>query len=109
MGLALINTLLNNRLGPASSAPARKRRTGGVDGGREVEQSDAEVSRSSVQRRVGLGALKTISNMLRQQALVMAFADIFMLLTFLFAAFIFALPLVRKPRGGSPPAMLGAH
>ena len=55
-----------------------------------------------------VAALKTISNMLRQQALVMAFADIFMLLTFLFAAFIFALPLVRKP-AAIPTGDAGAH
>ncbi len=30
----------------------------------------------------------------------MAFADVFLLLTVLFVAFIFALPLIRKPRSG---------
>ena len=55
VGLALINTLLNDRLGPASPAPAREREWGSSHGGRDAQQSDAEVSRSRI-RRVSRGA-----------------------------------------------------
>jgi DHA2 family multidrug resistance protein len=53
-------------------------------------------------------ALKTLSNMVRREALVMSFADVFYLLTFLFLALACALPLVRKPRAAGAGAA-GGH
>jgi DHA2 family multidrug resistance protein len=52
-------------------------------------------------------ALRTISNMVRREALVMSFADVFLLLTFLFLGLVCALPFIDKPRAA--PAGGGGH
>nr|WP_244622786.1 DHA2 family efflux MFS transporter permease subunit [Microvirga brassicacearum] len=106
VGLALINTILNDRW---DLHLQRLRES--VDWG---SVTAVETLNNLTQNYHGLGsdasaaALKTISNMLRREALVMAFADVFLLLTFLFTAFIFALPLIRKPRA-APPGDGGGH
>lgn len=46
--------------------------------------------------------------MVRMEALVMAFADVFYILTFLFVVLALASPLMRKPKGG-PPTGAGGH
>lgn len=51
-------------------------------------------------------ALKTMSNMVRREALVMSFSDVFVLLTVLFLALICALPFIKKPKA-APPADAG--
>ena len=42
--------------------------------------------------------------MVQQQAMVMSFADIFLILAVLFAAMVFLVPLVRAPQGGGGAA-----
>ena len=102
VGLALINTILNDRW---DLHLQRLRES--VDWG---SATAVETLNNLTQKYLGLGsdasaaALKTMSNMLRQEALVMAFADVFLLLTVLFVAFIFALPLIRKPAAAAPGA-----
>jgi DHA2 family multidrug resistance protein len=56
----------------------------------------------------GQAALRTISNMVRREAMVMSFADVFLLLTFLFLALILALPFIKKPRA-APAGGGGGH
>jgi DHA2 family multidrug resistance protein len=95
VGLALINTLLNNRLDLHL-----QRLHDSVNWGRAtVNETLASLTLKfqALGPDAGLAALKTLSNMVRQQALVMSFADIFYLLTFLFVALACAIPLVRKP------------
>jgi len=46
-------------------------------------------------------ALKQMAAIVRQQALVMAFGDVFYLLTFLFCALVIASPLMRRPKPGA--------
>ncbi len=106
VGLALINTLLNDRW---DLHLQRLRESVEWGSSTAVERLNNLTQKfHDLGSDASVAALKTISNMLRQQALVMAFADIFMLLTFLFAAFIFALPLVRKP-AAIPTGDAGAH
>nr|WP_246504986.1 DHA2 family efflux MFS transporter permease subunit [Microvirga antarctica] len=106
MGLALINTILNNRWDLHL-----QRLRENVNWG---SQTAIETLNNLTQKYHGLGsdataaALRTMSNMLRREALVMAFADVFLLLTVLFISFIFALPLIRKPRA-APPGAGGGH
>ena len=57
--------------------------------------------------RVNAAALKTMSNMVRKEALVMSFADVFLLLTLLFLALACALPFIKKPRAA--PSGGGGH
>ncbi len=100
VGLALINTTLNNRLDLHL-----QRLHDSVNWGRSVAN---ETLASLTLKFHALGpdaaqaALKTMSNMVRKEALVMSFADVFYLLTFLFLALACALPLVRKPRAAAP-------
>jgi DHA2 family multidrug resistance protein len=106
MGLALINTILNNRW---DLHLQRLRESVSWSSATAVETlNNLSQKYHDLGSDASAAALKTMSNMLRQEALVMAFADVFMLLTFLFVAFIFALPLIRKP-AAMPTGDAGAH
>ena len=48
-----------------------------------------------------------MANMVRREALVMSFADVFLLLTVLFLGLVCALPFIKKPRAA--PAGGGGH
>ena len=97
VGLAMINTLLNKRL---DLHLARLHES--VAWGRQV----AEDTLSGLAQRLGnsadaqLAAIKQLGRMVRVQAEVMSFADVFLVLSFLFAALALFAPLMRKP----PPA-----
>ena len=54
----------------------------------------------------GAAALKALANMVRTQALVMSFADVFSCSPFLFVALACAIPFVRRPR---PAGAGGGH
>ena len=99
VGLALINTLLNNRWDlhltrlherfTWSHAPALERLDAMQRG-----FSDYGSAASSM-------ALKAMTNTVRIQGLVMAFEDVFLVLTVLFLAMACAVPLIRKPRASA--------
>lgn len=96
VGLALINTVLNDRW---DLHLARLRES--VSWGRSAagEILDAmTLNFQSLGSDAGQAALKTIADMVRREALVMSFADVFFLLTLLFLGLICILPFVRKPR-----------
>ncbi|WP_394030851.1 DHA2 family efflux MFS transporter permease subunit [Xanthobacter wiegelii] len=99
VGLALINTVLNNRwdlhlarlhehVEWASAAAVERLDT--ITAGFAKLGSDASAA-----------ALKQMAAIVRQQALVMAFGDVFYLLTFLFCALVIASPLMRRPKPGA--------
>lgn len=96
VGLALINTILNNRM---DLHLERLRES--VTWGRATA---VETLANLTLRFQGLGsdagqaALKTLSNMVRREALVMSFADVFLILTGLFVAMAFATPFIRRPQ-----------
>ncbi|MCJ2022969.1 DHA2 family efflux MFS transporter permease subunit [Methylobacterium sp. J-067] len=99
VGLALINTLLNDRWDlhltrlherfTWSHAPALERLDAIQRG-----FSDYGSAASSM-------ALKAMTNTVRIQGLVMAFEDVFLVLTVLFLAMACAVPLIRKPRASA--------
>ncbi|MFG1268677.1 DHA2 family efflux MFS transporter permease subunit [Xanthobacter versatilis] len=98
VGLALINTVLNNRW---DLHLARLHES--VEWGNQaaLEQLDGLTKTFE-----GLGslasdaALKQMALIVRREALVMSFADVFYLLTFVFLALVVAAPLMRRPRPG---------
>ena len=49
----------------------------------------------------GAAALSRLAGMVRRQAMTMAIADVFLLLTVLFFGIILLLPLMRKPSAGT--------
>ncbi|MGE4373120.1 MAG: DHA2 family efflux MFS transporter permease subunit [Xanthobacter sp.] len=106
VGLALINTVLNNRW---DLHMARLREQVQWGSTAALEKLDGLTQALS-----GLGsdaqtaALKEMALMVRMEALVMAFADVFYILTFLFVVLALASPLMRKPKGG-PPTGAGGH
>lgn len=99
VGLALINTLLNDRWDlhltrlherfTWSHAPA-------------LERLDAmQRGFSDFGSAAPAMALKAMTSTVRIQGLVMAFEDVFLVLTALFLAMACAVPLIRKPRAGA--------
>ncbi|MFH3480288.1 DHA2 family efflux MFS transporter permease subunit [Xanthobacter sp. V4C-8] len=98
VGLALINTVMNHRW---DLHLARLHESVQWGSATAIERLDGLTATFS-----GLGsnaadaALKQLALIVRQQALVMAFADVFALLTVLFLALILAAPLMRRPKPG---------
>ncbi|BAF90435.1 MULTISPECIES: DHA2 family efflux MFS transporter permease subunit [Azorhizobium] len=105
VGLAIINTVLNSRW---DLHMARLRDA--VTWSRPYVLDTLNSITAGFQARLGsdaeLAATKKIAQMLRQQALVMAFSDVFLGITIFLCAAAFLVFLVRKPRAsaGSAPA-----
>jgi DHA2 family multidrug resistance protein len=105
VGLAVINTLINNRLDLHL-----QRLRENVQWGRSTAVETLNAMTLNFQHLgsdASQAALRTLSNMVRREALVMSFADVFLLLTVLFLALICALPFIQKPRAA--PAGGGGH
>ena len=95
VGLALINTLLNKRL---DLHLARLHEN--VAWGRQVAEdtlSSMTQNMTSMMPDGDLTALKQLSHLVRTQANVMAFADVFYVLTFLFVGLAFFALMMNKP------------
>ena len=104
VGLALINTLLNHRW---DLHLARLHESVNWANAAAVERLDLLTQRfHDLGSDAGAAALKTLAGMVRQQALVMSFADVFAVLTVMFVAMAAATVLVQKPKG---PAGGGGH
>ena len=105
VGLAFINTFLNSR---QDLHMARLRES--VVWGRQVAEERLAGLTESFSDRLGsdaeLAAVKQMSNMVRQQGLVLSFGDLFFAMTILFCAIVVLVPLVRKPApaAGAPSA-----
>lgn len=106
VGLALINTLLNTR---TDLHIARLHES--VAAGRQVAE---EAIAQTMQRFLDFGdaaermALALINQRAHKQALIMAFGDVFLGLTFIFASLVLLALLMRKPPA-APPARGGGH
>lgn len=101
VGLALINTMLNQR---TDLHLLRLRES--VAWGRPLAEDTLAGMTDRLGNLVpdaGLAALKQLSLLARQQALVMSFADIFFAMSFLFGSLALLAPLMRKP-AVRPPA-----
>lgn len=99
VGLALINTILRNREDfhyariAESVHPGNQAATGAI--------GMLEQAYSSLGEAAETAALASISGMAQLQAVVMSLADIFVLLTGLFAALALLLLFVEKPQAGA--------
>jgi DHA2 family multidrug resistance protein len=102
VGLALINTVLNDRwdlhLARLHEAVTWSR---GVANETLATMTAAHASLGS---DAGVAGLKRMAGLVRQQALVMSFGDVFFVLTFLFISLAFLAPFIKKPQLGSAPA-----
>ena len=104
VGLALINTLLNDRW-DLHLVRLHERFTWA--NGAALERLDAMRRQFEVLGGDAGGmALRAMTNTVRVQGLVMAFEDVFLVLTGLFLAMACATPLIRRPRA-APPAGAG--
>jgi MFS transporter, DHA2 family, multidrug resistance protein len=105
VGLAVINTLVNDRL---DLHLQRLRESVTWDSSTAMETLNALTLRfHALGTDANAAALRTMSNMVRREALVMSFADVFLLLTVLFLGLVCALPFIKKPRAA--PAGGGGH
>jgi MFS transporter, DHA2 family, multidrug resistance protein len=102
VGLAVISTLLNHRWDLHLS---RLRES--VTWGRVAANEELATLAQGFAAHVGLdaqaAALQTLANMVRREALVMAFSDVFLVLAFVFASLVLLVPLVRRPRRAPGP------
>jgi MFS transporter, DHA2 family, multidrug resistance protein len=95
VGLAVINTVMNSRM---DLHLARLHEA--VSWGKpQAEATLDNMTRalSSLGSDAGAAALSKLAGIVRRQAMTMAIADVFLLLTFLFIGIILLLPLMRKP------------
>ncbi len=104
-GLAAINTLLQSRTDQHMARLADS-----VSWGVGVAEERLGSITSSLEGVLGsdaaAGALQRLSNIVHRQALVLAFADIFLIVGVLFAAMVLLVPLLRRPAG---PGGGGGH
>ncbi|GLK71027.1 DHA2 family efflux MFS transporter permease subunit [Ancylobacter dichloromethanicus] len=95
VGLALINTVLNDRW---DLHLARLHENVQWANAAAVERLEAMTrALSAMGSDAGTAALKTMAGQVRIQAEVMAFSDVFLVLTVLFVLLFFAAPLLRRP------------
>jgi DHA2 family multidrug resistance protein len=105
VGLAAINTVLQRRCDIHTEQLAEHVRWGSV-AAEERLSTIAAGFRPALGNLADTAALSRLRGIVSQQAQVMAFSDIFLLLSILFALMVFLVPLVQKPRAaaGSAPA-----
>lgn len=95
VGLALINTLLNNRL----DLHLQRLRDGLVWGNSKAEETLANLTMafSSLGSDAPLAATRQLGLLVRREAMVMSLADVFYALTALFALLVLMTPVMRRP------------
>lgn len=98
VGLALINTLLNKRL---DLHLARLHESVTWSNPQALDTLNGLAQKLADTADPQLAAVKQLGRMVRVQAEVMSFADVFFALTFLFAALSLFAPLMRKPEHGA--------
>jgi DHA2 family multidrug resistance protein len=97
VGLAVLVTLLNNR----TDVHFERLRESVTWGRAVVNERLAGIARSlsaSLGSVADTAALSKLAGIVRQQAMVMAFSDVFLLVALVFAAAILLVPLARRPR-----------
>ncbi|HEY4143338.1 MAG TPA: DHA2 family efflux MFS transporter permease subunit [Pseudolabrys sp.] len=100
LGLALINTVLNDRMDLHLARLHEAVNWGSVNATETLAQFAQKFGGADGE----LMALKQMSLMTRQQASVMSFADVFFLLTLLFVALALLGVIMKKPAAARPPA-----
>lgn len=107
VGLAVITTVLNNRWDLHIS-----RLHESVQWGRDAATERLSAltrGMSALGSSAEIGALKTISQAVKREALVMAFSDVFLLLAVMFAAIVLLVPLAQKPAPRAAAGGGGGH
>ncbi|MEI6572948.1 MAG: DHA2 family efflux MFS transporter permease subunit [Alphaproteobacteria bacterium] len=105
VGLALINSLLNDRWDFHLQHLREK-----IAWGRQVaDETLANITQglSALGDNAALAATKQISMMARREALVLALGDVFLVLTFVFLLMLLVLPAIK--RAGGPSGAGGGH
>jgi len=95
VGLALINTTMNNRFD--LHLQRLHESVGWASSQAQETLNNMTHAFSRLGSNADLAALKQMSLLVRKQAFTMAIADVFFLLTILFLAIVLMLPLLRKP------------
>ena len=95
VGLAMINTLINNRW----DLHLQRLHESVAWGHEQAEQTLANMTAAfaSMGSDATLSATKQMARLVRREALVMSLADVFLALTVLFVALVFVTPLMRRP------------
>ena len=103
VGLALINTVLNDRW----DQHMQRLRDSVVWGRQIADETLANMTRGMVELGDGaeLAATKKLAGLVRREALVLALGDVFLALTVVFLLMLFVLPVIKraataKPAGG---------
>ncbi|MCF8479550.1 MAG: DHA2 family efflux MFS transporter permease subunit [Rhodospirillum sp.] len=106
VGLALINTLLNDRT-DLHLARLREQVSWGRPG---VDEALAQMTAAfaDLGSNASAAALNQMTLIIRQQATVMAFGDVFLALTVVFVSLVLLAPLMRRPKMG-PGGGGGGH
>ena len=106
VGLALINQIMNNR---SDLHFDRLRAAVNITNSAAMSAINGmEHSLSELGSNAHLAAISKLTGLAQQQATIMAFNDIFLLLTIIFVALVFALPFVKKP-AAAPGGGGGGH
>jgi len=105
VGLALINTVLNNRW----DLHMQRLRDSLAWGRQVADETLANMTRGMAELGDGaeLAATKQMAGMVRREALVLALGDVFLSLTFVFLLMLVVLPAIEK--AGGPKAAGGGH
>jgi DHA2 family multidrug resistance protein len=104
VGLALINTVLNDRWDQHM-----QRLRDSVTWGRQIaDETLANMTRgmAALGDDAALAATKKLAGLVRREALVLALGDVFLALTVVFLLMLFVLPVIKKA-GGAKPAGAG--
>ncbi|MBN9247972.1 MAG: MFS transporter, partial [Hyphomicrobium sp.] len=97
VGLALINTLLNKRL-DLHLARLHEQVAWGHPAAEDQLSSMQQTFSNAMQADGDMAALKKLAMMVRMQANVLSFADLFLVLTVMFATAALFTVLMRKPQ-----------
>ncbi|KFI26224.1 MFS transporter [Haematobacter massiliensis] len=100
VGLATINTVLQSRTDLHYQRLAEQVRWGSVAAEERLADIAAGLS-SSLGPAADGAALARIAGMVRQQATVMAFADVFLMLAVMFSVTLLLVPLVQRPQAAA--------
>lgn len=103
VGLAGINTILVRRTGIHTEQLAEHVRWGSAVAEEQLA-GIADSLRPVLGGAADAAALSRIGHMVRAQAQVIAFSDVFLLLALIFGAMVLMVPLVHKPRGAGGAA-----
>jgi DHA2 family multidrug resistance protein len=100
VGLALINTLLNDRM-DLHLQRLHERVAWGRTAAEET-LTNLTQALSQLGSIAELAATKQLALIVRRQAMVMSLGDVFFALTWLFVSLVFLVPLMRRPQKAAP-------